>query len=100
MSTWEELTCQENFSKFTVVILNGCHLIINGQPYRICEIELYYFCSLHPDQYVHQDQLQLAFGHVYFHRYKNGTYKSGTYKGMDLSFGRKSENIYLSILVR
>lgn len=85
MSTWEEITLPVNFYKF----------VINGQPYRIGEIELYYFCSNHLDHYVHKDPLQLEFDNIYFHRYKNGSYK-----GMDFSFGRKSENIYLSLLIR
>ena len=35
----------------------------------------------------------------YFHKFGK-SYKSGTYKGLDISFGRKEENLYGGILLR
>jgi hypothetical protein len=98
MSTWEEITLPHNFNKFPVVILNGSYLMVKNQSHRICEIELYYYSSTHLDEYVHRDELQLTFGQIYFHRFKNGSYKGGTFRGADFTFGRS--DVYLSILIR
>lgn len=98
MSTWEEITQPQNLNRFVVVILNGTQLVIRDLPYKICEIELYYYTPDHPDEYVHKNDLQLTFGQIYFHQFGNGTYKNGTFRGMNLTFGRPG--VRLSILIR
>jgi hypothetical protein len=98
MSTWDEITLPQNFNKLVIILLNGIQLIIRNQPHRICEIELYYYTSDHQDEYVHQHDIQLTFGRLYFHQFKNNSFRGGNYKGMDITFGRP--NMKFGILLR
>ena len=98
MASWDEITQPENFAKFIIVILNGIEARINYKPHRIGEVEIYYHCDHHPDNYVHQDELQCDFGKLYFHRFRNGSYKGGNYKGCDMTFGK--DRVRLSLLIR
>ena len=75
------------------ILLNKCLLIIREQPYRLCEIELYYYNDGHPDPYVHQNEVQSIFGRLYFHKFRNGNWK-----GIDLTFGDKDTKY--SFLIR
>lgn len=86
------------FSQIADQILNKTGLWINGQIYRILEIEFYLHSPNHPDGYVHKNpEQQISYG-WYFHRFGNGTYKNGTFKGLDITLG--SPGVYFSILIR
>jgi 3-methyladenine DNA glycosylase Mpg len=97
-----------DFDQLAHHILNDLILVIDPpssvedgkmiKKFRICEIEMYYRNSAHPDEYVHGHRNQLNHSHFYFHRYNNGSYKAGTYKGLDITLG--NENLYFGILIR
>jgi len=89
-----------DFIKIANKLLNNTILKINGNNFRIAEIEFYLRSIDHPDDYTHQDEDQLKYGTWYFHKYKTGTYKSGTYKGFDLTIGDETEKRYCGILIR
>ena len=88
------------FDQYAEKLLNNTVLKVKENQYRICEIEMYYYHTDHPDEYTHRDQIQLEQRRFYPHRFKNGTYKSGTYKCLDITFGNKERNIYFGILIR
>lgn len=90
----------KNFDKVINILINQCILVAKDNRYRLCELEVYYKNKDHPDDYVHCDDDQLDFEGFYFHKYKNGSYKAGTYKGMDITFGDRTNNTYYGILVR
>ncbi|MEK6234002.1 MAG: hypothetical protein N2C14_04765 [Planctomycetales bacterium] len=68
------------------VLLNESRLIVGDQPFRLVEIEFYYFAEDHPDCFAHCDPNQLEMGRWYFHR-RGGSYRGGSFKGLDLTFG-------------
>lgn len=88
------------FNDYADKLLNHSILSIKNKKYRICEIEMYYHCKNHLDEYCHKNSLQLEFNQFYPHQFKNGTYKVGTYKCMDIVFGDKNTNTYFGILIR
>ena len=74
------------FAEVAGHLLNGIDLLICGDPYRVAEVEAYYFSEAHPDPFAHRDPIQLRIGRWYFHR-TGGTYRGGSFKGVDLTFG-------------
>lgn len=98
----EKLIDQLNFDTIAEKILNSTELLINEKRFRICEIEIYFRSENHNDEYTHCNKDQSLFEKFYFHKYPNGTYKGGTYKGMDITFGKTTEekNRYFGILIR
>ena len=74
------------FTSIGQVLLTGCRLAIAGQPYRIVEIEFYYFSADHPDPFCHRHPDQQRFGSWYFHR-QGSSYRNGTFKGLDIALG-------------
>jgi len=88
------------FPMIADMLLNQCLLMVNGNKFRLVEIEFYLNCPTHVDPYVHCLEDQLLFRSFYFHRFKNGTYKGGTFKGLDITFGNKKTETYFGILIR
>jgi len=87
---FEFKTLDEKFSALTHNLMNYLCLIIADQPYRITELEVYYFDKdKHPDPYVHCASEQLSVGNWYF----NGA-------GLDITFGDYEKKIYAGILIR
>lgn len=101
MFSWSELLVLdtpekvwERFSEASDLILNHSVLRCGEKDFRLAEIE-FYLCTrekntngedLHPDPFVHCDEMQLRGGHWYFHK-SGRMFKSGTYKGLDIAFG-------------
>ncbi|CAI2372106.1 unnamed protein product [Moneuplotes crassus] len=85
-------------------ILNGCGIVVKKDKdirvFRIIEIEFYLkHEEYHNDNFTHQDKDQMETLHWYFHK-MGKNYKCASYKGLDISFGRKSEKMYGGILLR
>jgi hypothetical protein len=95
-------TLNENyFYDMANVILNEVFLKINSKKFRIIEIEFYLKCNGHDDPCTHGNPDQMLMHTFYFHKFiTTGTYKAGTFKGMDLTFGSKSDKAYFGILIR
>jgi hypothetical protein len=86
------------FARIASQLLGGVRLVVGGQPYRLVEIEFYYYCdNIHPDPFTHCDPLQRECGRWYFHRTR-GSYRGGTYKGLDITFG--DSKAFGGILIR
>ena len=85
---------EEAFKKIAKEILYNYLLKINGNEYRITEIEFYYNdeCekNIHPDPYTHRHYRQRLFGEWYFHKKGRG--------GLDITFGKGKS--YGGILLR
>ena len=83
-------TLDDKFSALTYYLMNYLCLVVADQPYRITELEVYYFDKdMHPDPYVHCSSEQLFAGNWYF----NGA-------GLDITFGDYEKKIYGGILIR
>jgi 3-methyladenine DNA glycosylase Mpg len=80
------------FAKIAARIFSKAVLKIKSRPYKIMEIEFYYYSKEHPDIFAHREEIQLKKGYWYFHR------KEGSYKGLDITFGDGSS--YGGILLR
>ena len=74
------------FTRIAEQLLYGSRLMVGGQPYRLVEVEFYYWSKAHPDPFTHRDPIQFHIGHWYFHR-THGVYRGGSFKGLDLTFG-------------
>jgi len=85
MTAWAELF-RDRFDAVAERLLNGCHLVVGGERYRLVEIEFYHTSKDHPDPFSHLDPVQLELGRWYFHR-TGGVYRGGSFKGVDVSFG-------------
>ncbi len=91
MSDWSSLLRKRKpldawFTRIAERLLNGSRLIVGQRPYRLVEIEFYYWSKDHPDPFTHRDPIQFHIGHWYFHR-THGVYRGGSFKGLDLTFG-------------
>ena len=89
-----------SFSQIADKILNLSTFEINGEAFRICEIEFYLNSPSHPDRYAHSLPDQLEYGHWYFHKHRTGNYKGGTWKGLDITLGSRANGAYCGILLR
>jgi 3-methyladenine DNA glycosylase Mpg len=92
MSDWPSLLRKREplddwFTSIAERLLNGSCLRVGRQPYRLVEIECYYWSAAHPDPFAHRDPIQFHTGLWYFHR-THGVYRSGSFKGLDLTFGQ------------
>jgi hypothetical protein len=74
------------FARVAETLLNHCDFLVNGTPFRIAELEMYYHGDGHRDPFAHAHPLQRQAGKWYFHRTGN-SYRGGTFKGLDLSLG-------------
>ena len=74
------------FERLAETLLNDAALLIQGQPHRLLEIELYVQREDHPDPFAHGSALQRALGRWYLHR-QGPSLRGGTYKGLDISLG-------------
>ena len=81
-----EIHQKEDFSKLAHQLLNSFELVVNGQCFRLAEIEFYFYSQEHPDIFTHCSELQKKNGFWYFHRIGN-SYKGGSFKGLDMSIG-------------
>jgi hypothetical protein len=93
MSDWPSLLRKRApldawFTRIAEQLLNGSQLVVARQPYRLVEIEFYYWSKAHPDPFTHRDPIQFHIGHWYFHR-THGVYRGGSFKGLDLTFGHR-----------
>lgn len=80
----------EKFSTLAYYLMNYLCLVVAYQPYRITELEVYYYDKdNHPDPYVHCSTEQLFAGNWYF----NGA-------GLDITFGDYEKKIYGGLLIR
>jgi 3-methyladenine DNA glycosylase Mpg len=91
MSDWPSLLRKRQpldnwFTSIAERLLNSSQLLVGGKPYRLVEIEFYYWSPTHPDPFTHRDPIQFDIGHWYFHRTR-GVYRGGSFKGLDLTFG-------------
>jgi 3-methyladenine DNA glycosylase Mpg len=75
------------FTRIAERLLNRSRLVVRRRPYRLVEIEFYYWSKAHPDPFTHRDPIQFHSGHWYFHR-THGVYRGGSFKGLDLTFGQ------------
>ena len=78
-------------------LLNGCELVVAGEPHRVAEVEGYYSGDAHLDPFAHRHPVQLHPGRWYFHRTGDG-YRGGSYKGLDLTLGHAAG--YCGFLLR
>lgn len=79
----------EKFDEIACYLTNYTALNVNLKPYRITELEIYYYHPvLHPDPYVHKHPLQLTNAQWYFHG-----------SGLDITFG-SYDSIYAGVLIR
>ena len=90
-----DILSDNEFSEIADILLNKSYLMINGNKYRLIEIEFYLHNDNHLDTYVHCDADQLLYKKFYFHKFKTGTYKAGTFKGLDITLGDENSNAYL-----
>jgi hypothetical protein len=67
-------------------LLNRVDFLVNGEPHRFAEVEVYYYGEGHADLFTHRDPVQLHNGRWYFHR-TAGEYRGGSFKGVDLALG-------------
>jgi hypothetical protein len=74
------------FAALAARLLNGTDLLVAGRPYRMAEVEAYYYGPGHPDPFTHRDPLQYQNGWWYFHK-TAGEYRGGSFKGVDFTFG-------------
>lgn len=74
------------FAALAAKLLNEVDLLIAGEPYRLAELEAYYYGPDHPDPFTHRDPVQYHTGRWYFHR-TAGEHRGGSFKGVDLTFG-------------
>lgn len=93
MSDWPSLFRKREplgdwFARMAEGLLNGSRLLVGRQPYRLVEIEFYYWSKAHPDPFTHRNPIQFHIGHWYFHR-THGVYRGGSFKGLDLTFGHR-----------
>lgn len=80
----------DKFNSLASHLLNNTCLVVSNNPYRIIELEIYYFDeNNHPDPYVHKANEQLALGNWYFNGF-----------GLDITFGNAENKIYGGILIR
>lgn len=94
----KDLIDELKFDTIAEKLLNSYELVIGGEVYRICELEIYCRNEKHNDEYVHCNKDQSLYEKFYFHKYANGSYKGGTYKGMDITFG--DNKTFFGILIR
>jgi 3-methyladenine DNA glycosylase Mpg len=92
MSDWPSLLRKREpldawFTRIAERLLNGSRLVVGRRPYRLVEIEFYYWSKTHPDPFTHRDPIQFHTGYWYFHR-THGVYRGGSFKGLDLTFGQ------------
>jgi 3-methyladenine DNA glycosylase Mpg len=92
MSDWPSLLRKRGsldtwFTRIAEQLLNSSRLVVGRQPYRLVEIEFYYWSKAHPDPFTHRNPIQFDIGHWYFHR-THGVYRGGSFKGLDLTFGQ------------
>lgn len=84
-------------------ILFNTHLNINGEYYRMIEIEIYVCNDYHNDITTHCHNEQLKMLTWYFHQLssKEHSYKGGSYKGIDITCGwNDSSKSFGGILIR
>jgi hypothetical protein len=83
-------------------LMNGFILMVDKDKYQISEIEFYLKDGVHDDPFIHGDPHQGRVGRWYFHRQNGKGYKSGSFKGVDVTFGYKSNKrkFYGGILIR
>ena len=81
-------------------LLFETHLVINGNNYRMIEIELYICNDLHKDIFTHCHKEQKNMLTWYFHQMsdKDHSYKGGTFKGLDITCG--IDNGHGGVLIR
>lgn len=87
---------ENNIAQIINELMNKHSLNINGEKWRLCEVELYLYNREHPDPFTHKNKDQKTVGEWYFHKFGN-TYKGGTFKGLDFTFGK---DCYGGILIR
>lgn len=91
----------KNFSDIADTIMNKIAMNINGELFRIMEIEFYVKFTNHFDVFTHGDENQKLPLNWYFHRSSQKdkyAFKGGTYKGLDIACGK--DNVYSGILLR
>ncbi len=94
MTSWTELLTRPDppnevawFDAIAARLLHGARLRVAGAPYRLTEIEFYYFDEArHRDPFTHRNPIQREVGRWYFHRIGE-SYRGGSFKGVDLTFG-------------
>ena len=81
-------------------LLFETHLSVNGNDYRMIEIELYICNDNHKDIFTHCHKEQKKMLTWYFHQMseKDHSYKGGTFKGLDITCG--IDNGYGGVLIR
>jgi hypothetical protein len=85
------------FQRIAHPILTATRLEVAGEPFRLTEVEFYYFNPAHPDPFSHRQPITLECGRWYFHR-SGDSYRGGSFKGLDLTFGDGSS--YSGMLIR
>lgn len=81
-------------------LLFETHLSVNGNNYRMIEIEFYICNDNHKDIFTHCHKDQKKMLTWYFHQMSNKdhSYKGGTFKGLDITCG--FDNGYAGVLIR
>lgn len=81
-------------------LLFDTHLVVNGNNYRMAEIEMYVCNDHHKDIFTHCHKQQKQMLTWYFHQMSNKdhSYKGGTFKGLDITCG--FNNGYAGVLIR
>jgi 3-methyladenine DNA glycosylase Mpg len=85
----QQLAESNNLNELAKYLLFETHLSINGNNYRMLEIELYIYNNKHLDIFTHKSNEQKNMLTWYFHQMsdKEHSYKGGTFKGLDISCG-------------
>eukprot|EP01117_Protostelium_nocturnum_P012640 TRINITY_DN4650_c0_g4_i1.p1 TRINITY_DN4650_c0_g4~~TRINITY_DN4650_c0_g4_i1.p1 ORF type:complete len:330 (+),score=123.76 TRINITY_DN4650_c0_g4_i1:127-1116(+) len=96
---------EDCFTKMANFLLNKVVVKVNGEDYRLMEIEYYYTNHgkvdgkyLHHDPFTHGDPVQRQTAVWYFHKMGSG-YKGGSYKGLDIAIGQDQDHVG-GILIR
>jgi 3-methyladenine DNA glycosylase Mpg len=89
MDKFKKYAKKNDLDKLAKYILSNICLCINGDDYRLLEIELYIYNDQHKDIFAHCHNEQTKFLTWYFHQMseKEHSYKGGTFKGLDITCG-------------
>lgn len=88
---------EDSFQEIALALMNSTLLEINGQDYKISEVEFYFQNEFFNDPFVHCQPRQKQVNQWYFHRKGDG-FKDGKIKGLDITIG--NENAFGGMLIR
>ncbi|KAG9290282.1 hypothetical protein G9A89_022258 [Geosiphon pyriformis] len=93
---------ETHFTSIAKLLLKSTRLNVKNEKYALIEIEFYLKDQInqHSDPFTHGHREQSSCNNFYFHRIGSTGYKGGSRKGLDITFGDSSKQIYGGILIR